>query len=125
MGLMGIITPQGRHKSDRKRKRQIDPILNGAKGIDERVRIEKVLCEGRRRALEGWSQRWSFSRVAEGEDRQQRQQAERDEQADEERGKKCHPRRSVCAVAVWDEQRQERDGDGRDRYPKPSSLLAK
>jgi len=63
--------------------------------------------------------------VTERKDRQQRQQAERDQQANEERGKKRHPGGGVCALAVGDEQGNEGDGDSRDRYPEPSSLLAK
>jgi hypothetical protein len=85
-----------------------------------------VLCERDwRGALEGGSQRWSLGRVADGQDGQQWQQGERDKQTDEESGEKRHPGRSVRRRSVGDEQRKEGDGDGRDRYPKPSSLPAK
>ena len=63
--------------------------------------------------------------MAESQDLQQRQQGEWNEQPDEERRKKRHPGRRICAVAVRHNQRDKGDGDGRDRYPKPRSLLAK
>lgn len=78
-----------------------------------------------RGTLEGGSQRWDFGRVAEREDRNQRQQAERDKQANEERRKKRHPCGSVSAVAMGDQQGNECNHDGRDRYPEPGALLSK
>ena len=77
------------------------------------------------RPLEGRSQRWSFGRVAERENRQQRQQAEGHQKAYKEGRQKRHPCRSVCGVAVGYEQRNEGDHDGCDRDPVPGSLLTK
>ena len=102
------------------RERQIDPIGKG-----QRVRIGRVLCEEGRGALEGGSQRWCIVHVADGKDWQQREQAERDKQADKVGGKQRHPSGGVRGLAVRDEQRKDGDGDGRDRYPEPRALMAK
>src|ERR1700687_495772 len=78
-----------------------------------------------RRTLKGGGQRWGFRRVAEGEDWKEWQEAERNQKPDKERWKQRHPRGSICRLAVGDEQRKDGDGDGRDRYPEPGSLVAK
>ena len=97
-----------------------------AKSLRVRVDRLKDLSEPEGRgALEGRSERWSNGRVAEGKDRQQREKAERDQQADKERGKQRHPSGGVCCLAVGNDQRQDGDGDGCDRYPEPNSWLAK
>lgn len=91
-----------------------------------RIRIGSVLCEREgRRTLEGRSQcRW-FGLLAEGTDRKQREQAQRGEQAYEECGKKRQPLRGDCAVAVGNEQSDDSDHNGCDRYPEPGPLLSK
>jgi len=63
--------------------------------------------------------------MAEGKDREQRRQAERHQQADKERGQKRHPCGRIRAVAVRHKQGDQSDGDSRNRYPKPGSLMAK
>jgi hypothetical protein len=88
-------------------------------------RLKKLSESEGRRALEGWGQRWNFGGVAERKHRQQWQQTERNKEPNEERGEKRHPGGSVCAGSVRNEQRNEDDHDGRDRYPEPDPLLAK
>ena len=90
------------------------------------VRIGWVLCEVRRRTLEGGGQRRSIGCVAEAENRPQGQKLEGHEHAYEKGGQKRKPGGLIgtVGVVVRDEKRHESDEDRCDRNPVPSPSLA-
>lgn len=74
--------------------------------------------------MKGWCKGWRFGCVADRQESRERLKTERGDEADEEDREERKPGLLVRGAAVVGHQERDyRDGDGRDRDPEPGAPL--